>query len=150
VLTPDNAYGVSMIVAVILLTLYIIKVVRVVLELLLVLQIRGQPVKTFVQSVTTGGTCRLDVPVTLAEGVETELVGDLSSIHGVWQILLVCENKEEGITKFIFVQHAMELIACLRDTLPIITIHNKDNTLCVLEVMAPQRTNLQRGEGQSG
>jgi hypothetical protein len=63
------------------------------------LQVCTQPFQTFVQTVTRGGTCSLDVPWTLTNGVQSELVSDLSSVHSVWQILLVGEHQEKGITQ---------------------------------------------------
>lgn len=54
---------------------------------LLVLQLIGQPIEALVESVPVGGAGGLDVPVTLAQGVQTQLVCDLRSVHGVGQIL---------------------------------------------------------------
>lgn len=42
------------------------------------------------------------------------------------------------------IQHPMQLIPCLNNSIPIIAIHNKNKTLGVLEVVPPQGTNLQR------
>jgi hypothetical protein len=63
------------------------------------LKLLREPVKTFVQTLTIGGASGLkserrsvkkylDVPVALAERVETKLVSDLCGVHGVRQILL--------------------------------------------------------------
>ena len=42
----------------------------------------------------------LDVPVAAAERVQAELVGDLGSIHGIWQILKwVCESPRKRAEK---------------------------------------------------
>jgi len=76
----------------------------------------------------------LDVPGSLSEAVEAELIGDLGSIHGIGQILLVGEDEEESITKLILIQHPLQLLASLRNTLSIIGVHNEDDTLGVLEV----------------
>ena len=76
----------------------------------------------------------LDEPRPLPEAVETELVGDLSSVHGVGEILLVSENKQEGITELILVEHPLELLTGLRDTFPIVGVDDEDDTLGVLEV----------------
>ena len=54
---------------------------------LLVFELIGQPVQAFVQPVPTGGTGGLNVPVAVAQGMQTQLVCDLSSIHGIRQIL---------------------------------------------------------------
>ena len=66
-----------------------------------------------------GGT-HLDEPRPLPETVEAELVGDLGCVHGVGQILLVGEDKQKGITELILVEHPLQLLACLRDTFPIV------------------------------
>jgi hypothetical protein len=76
----------------------------------------------------------LDVPRALTETVEAELVGDLSGVHCVRQILLVGEDKQESVTEFVLVQHTLELLASLRNTLPIVGINHEDDTLGVLEV----------------
>lgn len=58
------------------------------------------------------------------------------------QILLVGENKEESIAEFIFVQHALQLFPGLDDTVTIVAVDHEDNTLGVLEVVSPERTDL--------
>lgn len=73
----------------------------------------GQPVEALVETVASGGAGGLDVPVALAQGVEAELVGDLSSVHGVGQILLVGEDEEDGLAELVLVEHAVQLVARL-------------------------------------
>lgn len=51
--------------------------------------------------------------MSVAQGVETELIGDLCGVHGVGQVLLVGKDKQKRVTEFIFVQHTLQLIACL-------------------------------------
>jgi hypothetical protein len=58
------------------------------------------------------------------------------------QILLVREDKEHSIPKLVLVQHSLELLTGLNDTVAIVGVDNKDDTLGVLEVMPPERTNL--------
>lgn len=74
--------------------------------------------------------------------MQTELVGDLSGVHGVGQILLVGEDQEECVPEFVLVEHALELLAGLNDTVTIVAVNNEDDTLGVLEVMSPQRADL--------
>jgi hypothetical protein len=90
--------------------------------------------------------------------VEAKLVGDFSGVHGVlanvsfwaslitWatygKILLVGKYQEEGVTEFILVQHALKLFACLNNTISVVGVDYKDDTLGVLEIMPPQRSNL--------
>lgn len=139
----------------------------------------AQPLETLVQTVTRGRASRLDVlytllacrsikqyfaftyPSTLSEAVQTKLVGNLGSVHGVlsvWlavfcpprppssktygQILLVGENQEESIPQLVLVQHALKLLAGLDNTIAIVAVNDEDDTLRVLEVMPPQRTDL--------
>lgn len=66
--------------------------------------------------------------------METKLIRDFSSIHRIRQVLLVGEDKEEGVTEFVFVEHPLEFFPCLRYTLAIIGINNEDDSLSVLEV----------------
>ena len=62
---------------------------------LLVLQLIGQPIEALVEAVPTGGAGGLDVPVAVAEGVQTQLVRDLGSVHGIRQILSREEELDE-------------------------------------------------------
>jgi hypothetical protein len=56
--------------------------------------------------------------------------------------LLVGENKEEGISKLILVQHALQLFPSLDNSVTIVAVNDEDDTLGILEVMSPQRTDL--------
>ena len=94
---------------------------------------------------------RLNVPLALPQAVETKLVRDLSSVHRVRQILLVRENEQERIAQLILVEHALQLLTSLRNTLTVVRVDHEDDTLGVLEVfmsantartVAPQRTDL--------
>lgn len=107
-------------------------------------------------------------PSTLSQAVESKLVCDLGGIHGIlwcvrqfvlvidsrtyWQILLVGKNQENGIPQLILVQHALQLLSGLNNTIAIIAVDNEDDALGVLEVMPPQRpdlvlsTNIPHGE----
>ena len=58
------------------------------------------------------------------------------------KILLVGEDQEDGVPQLILVQHALQLLTGLDDTVAIVGVNNEDDTLGVLEVMAPQRTDL--------
>jgi hypothetical protein len=56
--------------------------------------------------------------------------------------LLVGENKEEGISKLILVEHALQLFPSLDNSVTIVAVNDEDDTLGILEVMSPQRTDL--------
>jgi hypothetical protein len=66
--------------------------------------------------------------------VETQFIGNLGSIHCVGQILFVCKDEEEGITEFVFIEHALKLFTGFRNTLAIVGIDNKNDPLGVLEI----------------
>jgi hypothetical protein len=59
-----------------------------------------------------------------------------------WQILLVGEDQKEGISQLVLVQHTLQLLASLNNTITIVAVDDEDDTLGVLEVMSPQRSNL--------
>jgi hypothetical protein len=52
------------------------------------------------------------------------------------QILLVGENQKYGIS------HALQFLPGLNNTVTIIAVNDEDDTLGILEVMSPQRSDL--------
>jgi len=58
------------------------------------------------------------------------------------KILLVSEDQEKSITKFIFVQHALQLLPGFDHTISIVGVDNENDTLCVLKVVSPERSDL--------
>ena len=50
---------------------------------------------------TSCGMAGKGVPVALTQGVEAKLVCDLSSIHGIWQILLVGKYQQDCVTQLL-------------------------------------------------
>ena len=78
----------------------------------------------------------------LAEGVQAKLVRDLRGVHGVRQILLVGEDQEHGLAQLVLVQHAVQLVAGLADTVAIVRVDDENQALRVLEVMAPKGADL--------
>eukprot|EP00327_Prymnesium_parvum_P018964 CAMPEP_0113240970 /NCGR_PEP_ID=MMETSP0008_2-20120614/6546_1 /TAXON_ID=97485 /ORGANISM="Prymnesium parvum" /LENGTH=245 /DNA_ID=CAMNT_0000088345 /DNA_START=136 /DNA_END=874 /DNA_ORIENTATION=- /assembly_acc=CAM_ASM_000153 len=109
---------------------------------LLLLKRGGHPVQALVQTISRGGAGGLDVPVALAQRVESELVGDLRSVHRVGQVLLVGEDEQNRLAELILVQHAVELVASLADAVAIVGVHDEDDALRVLVVVAPQGPDL--------
>lgn len=57
-----------------------------------ILQLIGQPVETLVQAIAAGGARRLNVPVSVSQRVQAQLVGDLGGVHCVRQILCTEER----------------------------------------------------------
>jgi len=101
-----------------------------------------EPLKTFVKTITSSSASGLDVPGTLSEGVKAELVSNLSGVHGIGQILLVGKDEKKSVTEFVLIEHALQLLTGLNYTVAIVAIDDEDDTLGVLEVMSPQRTDL--------
>lgn len=102
----------------------------------------GKPVQTFVKALPRGCTGALDIPgrtrrvyqtttlqtslfdkdllseylpVALSERVETQLVGDLSSIHSIRKILFVGEHKQYSISQFILKRKLKLRFLCIID-----------------------------------
>lgn len=57
-------------------------------------------------------------------------------------LLVFCECSPGLSSTKHLVQHPVEFIPRLANTIAIIAVHNKDETLCVLEVVSPQRSDL--------
>jgi hypothetical protein len=58
------------------------------------------------------------------------------------KILLVGEDQENSVSELVLIQHALQLLPGLDDTVSVIAVNDEDDTLGVLEVMTPQRTDL--------
>jgi hypothetical protein len=58
------------------------------------------------------------------------------------KILLVGEDKENGVSELVLVEHALEFLSGLDDTVTIVGIDDEDDTLSVLEVMPPEGSDL--------
>lgn len=56
---------------------------------------------------TDATTAYLNVPSSLPQAMETELISDFGCVHGVGQVLLVGEDEEESVSQLILVQHAL-------------------------------------------
>jgi hypothetical protein len=56
--------------------------------------------------------------------------------------LFIGEDQEESISEFIFIQHSLQLLSGLNNTISVIAVNHKDDTLRVLEVMSPQRSDF--------
>ena len=74
--------------------------------------------------------------------MQAKLVGDLGCVHGVGQILLVGEDEEQSVTELVLVEHALELLTGLDDTVAIVGVDDENDTLGVLEVMSPEGADL--------
>ena len=53
-------------------------------------------------------------------------------------------SAHQGGRESYLVEHPVQLIACLTNPVAIVAVDHEDETLSVLEVMPPQRTDLQR------
>ena len=74
--------------------------------------------------------------------MQPQLVRDLGRVHGVRQVLLVGEDEEDGLTQLVLSEHSVELVPGLGYPLSVVAVHHEDESLSVLEVMSPQRSDL--------
>jgi hypothetical protein len=58
------------------------------------------------------------------------------------KILLVGKDQQDGLSQLILVEHALEFLTCLNNTVTIVTVDDEDDALGVLEIMSPERTDL--------
>jgi hypothetical protein len=58
------------------------------------------------------------------------------------QILLVGEDKQKSLSELILVEHALQFLTSLNNTIAIVAVDDENDTLGVLEVMPPQGTDL--------
>jgi hypothetical protein len=56
--------------------------------------------------------------------------------------LLVSKDQKNGIPKLILVQHSLQFLPSLNNTIAIVAINHEDDTLSVLEIMSPERSDL--------
>ncbi len=101
-----------------------------------------EPVEALVQALSGGGDGGLDVPVSLRQRVQSQRIGDLSSVHRVRQILLVGEDQQDGVPKVVLVEHLVQLLLRLVDAILIVRVNDENEALGVLEVVSPQRSDL--------
>jgi hypothetical protein len=112
------------------------------LYLTAVLELVGEPLKTLNKTVTRVGARGRKKPCALAEVMKVQLVCDFSSVHCIGKILFVGKDEEKSITELVFVEHTVELFTSLGNTQTIVRVDDKDDSLCVLEVVPPERTDL--------
>ena len=53
----------------------------------------------------------LDVPLSVTQGRQAQLISHLGGVHGLGQILLVGEDQEDGVPELVFVQHPVQFVA---------------------------------------
>lgn len=101
-----------------------------------------EPIQAFVQTSSVCGAAGLDKPFAVGHAGETKLLSEVCDLHGVGEILLVSEYQNSGVSELLLRQHLLQLITSLGDTVTIVTIDNINETLCILEVMPPERADL--------
>lgn len=74
-----------------------------------VLELVGEPVEPLVQPVAGGGARRLDVPVAVAQRVQTQLVRYFGRVHSIWQILLTKQIIINKYDSLVFIRLSLYL-----------------------------------------
>ena len=90
-----------------------------------------EPVHGFVYSVTTPPTSCLKIPRPVFHLVETQSFNDLSSVHGVWQVLFVGKHQEGGFARHFF-QHLVQFVFGFAHASSVIGVDHKYQPLGVL------------------
>ena len=76
------------------------------------------------------------------ESRETERTGESIESRSRGTYLFVGKDQEHGVSQLVLLEHAVQLVAGLANSLAIVAVHDKDEALRVLEIVAPQRTDL--------
>lgn len=74
--------------------------------------------------------------------MQAELVGDLSRSHGLRKILLVREDQDDCITELVLVDHLVEFLTSILDSVLVIGVNHENQTLSVRVVVSPEGTDL--------
>ena len=74
--------------------------------------------------------------------MEAELVSDLGAGESTWQVLLVGEDKKDGVLELLFGKHLVELFTVLFNTLAIVGVNDVDEALSVGVVVPPEKSDL--------
>lgn len=74
--------------------------------------------------------------------MQSQLVSHFRCTHGIGQILLVGKDQKHGIAQLVLVQHSVQLVTRRIDTVRVIRIHDENEALRVLVVVAPQGADL--------
>merc|ERR1711879_37319 len=82
------------------------------------------PINSFVQTITSCGTGRLDKPLTVPRAIQTEFLSDLSGWHCIWQILLVSKHQNNCISHFGLTEHLFQFFSSIFDPVSVIAVHN--------------------------
>ena len=56
--------------------------------------------------------------------------------------MLVSEDEKECITKLILIKHPLQFFPSLNNTVAIVAVDDENDTLRVLEIMSPERSDL--------
>ena len=99
----------------------------------------GKPVNTLVVTGARRGTGCLDAPLVRVHIDEAQLVRHLGHRHGLGQVLLVGKHHHHGVAQVVLRQHGVQLVACLCDVLVVGRVDNKDEAVCVVQVVLPHR-----------
>ena len=102
----------------------------------------GQPIKSFIESISSGSASGLDEPCPASNGVKSELVSNFGRSHGSWKILLVSKHKNHSVLEFFFWKHFVELFSCIIHSISVIAIYNEDKALSVLVIVSPERSDF--------
>mmetsp|Transcript_103722 Transcript_103722/g.278692 ORF Transcript_103722/g.278692 Transcript_103722/m.278692 type:complete len:216 (+) Transcript_103722:177-824(+) len=101
-----------------------------------------EPVQAFVDTLPRGRASALDEPLSTAELMQTELMRELRSLHGIREVLLVGQHQHRSVSHLFLGQHLGELLAGVLHTFLVAAIHHKDGSMHAQVVVPPQLADL--------
>lgn len=104
--------------------------------------IRREPGEPFIESIARGSAGRLNVPISISDPGQAELLLDLVWFHCIRQVLLIGEDQDDGIPHFTVVDDAMQLLSGLVYPISVRTVHHEDQSLGAGVVVPPKGSDL--------
>eukprot|EP00413_Alexandrium_margalefii_P015357 CAMPEP_0204533932 /NCGR_PEP_ID=MMETSP0661-20131031/12579_1 /ASSEMBLY_ACC=CAM_ASM_000606 /TAXON_ID=109239 /ORGANISM="Alexandrium margalefi, Strain AMGDE01CS-322" /LENGTH=327 /DNA_ID=CAMNT_0051540351 /DNA_START=136 /DNA_END=1118 /DNA_ORIENTATION=- len=101
-----------------------------------------QPIQALIEAVACRRTRRLDEPLAVAQVVQSQLLGDIRCSHRVRQVLLVGKHEDHRVAHLLLVQHLGELLPGVLDAVAVVAVHDEDQPVGALVVVAPERPDL--------
>ena len=102
----------------------------------------GKPVQTLIETIASGSYGRLNEPFPMSKVLQLELLHDFSSSHSIGQVLLVGKDQQNCVLHLWLLQHLVQFILGIIDSVAVRTIHHIDQTICAFKVVAPKSANL--------
>lgn len=108
---------------------------------LLLLQLIGQPIQSFVKSISSCSNTGLHKPLLSFVLMKSKALGHFGSFQRARRILLIGKNQQHCIAKDFFTQQLLQLILCFFNSFLIIAIDDEDKRISTRK-LAQRKQNL--------